>query len=192
MLTGYTSSALIKRHYRTFGCIAAPKPGQFITAPRCASFPPLMEKRDGRSREVGGKRRKIQQHHRHQSLFFSSSFCIGTICLCAAVHSEYFLHFLPPFPFPPRRIVCLFNVTSILRVRTRPLSPHVQHTLGLGSRMEGGWGAPSPHPPPSPSLQPRQDNRQARITLTPELIICPFNSGSMLISCACKTDSVLT
>lgn len=142
MLTGYTSSALIKRHYRTFGCIAAPKPSQFITAPRCASFPPLMEKRDGRSREVGGKRRKIQQHHRHQRVFFPS-ICIGTICHCSPFTLSTFCTFFLRSLSLRVALSAFFNVTSILRVRTRPLSPRVQHTLGLGSWWGGTFSPPA-------------------------------------------------
>lgn len=134
MLTGYTSSALIKRHYRTFGCIAAPKPGQFITAPRCASFPPLMEKRDGRSREVGGKKKKNTTTSQTSEGFFHS-IGIGTICYCAPFTRSTFCTSSLRFLDFRAALFCLFNVTSILRVRTRPLSPRVQHTLGLGS-----WG----------------------------------------------------
>lgn len=150
MLTGYTSSALIKRHYRTFGCIAAPKPSQFITAPRCASFSPA----DGKERRAveRGRREKEEKYNNITDIRrFFPSICIGTICYCTPFTRSTFCTFYLPFLDFRAALFCLFNVTSILRVRTRPLSPRVQHTLGLGSCGGGILPTRLPHLHSSPT-----------------------------------------
>lgn len=144
MLTGYTSSGTYQTPLSHLRMHRRPEtPASSSLRHAVPPFRPLMEKRDGRSRErgVGGDTTTSQT----SGFFF---FFCHFLPLCA-FRSEYSLHFLPPFPFPSAP-PCL----PFLMSPPPSMSELAPYRTVFNTHWEWGWGRGGGHllpSPPSPS-----------------------------------------